>query len=445
MTDHVDLGIITDSDAAIARCRAVGEQFEYRLKEWRTLDQFLEGQEIPRVVVAYVSNASQEGAAEAAQVVRYKCRDSFIICVVPDRLGREVAAFVKKSGAHLILLAEELHQTSKLEYACTQVVKADYLPIKTADLMPGQAIPFDIYHLLPIRQKFLKFAFEGDTLNQEKISKATEVGELYIKKMSAEKFNLYTNSNPDRSARGLARRCRSQFLALYSSYAQLVLLLTDQSEYASFKEGESLLKRCRDLGSELMITLGEFGNAWEIVNNSTIGEFGSTERAPAVAAYAALFGLQIDIAGISDIMIAALLSELGLLLLPPDISVKLRAQELDQLSPEQRRIYELYPQKSLDIVLGRKLPVDEKLRELLISTHERADETGFPRKLPARRISEGAQLVHFCRLFDQKTVIAMGKARVDREDVRREIIRQELQNPSRFSPLFMEKLKKAFP
>lgn len=442
---RIDLGVITDSPEVLKRCRWVCSEFNYTLVHWTTLETFLESPEQPKMVIAAAAAASKEAAAESAQAVKFKCRDnSFLVCVVPDKLGRDVASFVKMSGANLILLEDELYKTSKFEYACTQTLKADFLPIKVADLMPNKTVDFDIYHLMPLRGKFIRFAVDGSEITAEKIAKSAEVGELYIKKTGAEAFAKYCASNPDKSAASLARRCRTQFLALYAGYAQMVFLLTDQSEYGSFKEGEVLLKKCRELASVLMTTLGEFGNAWEIVNNSTIGEFGSTERAPAIAAYAALFSLQMEIEGIEEMMIAALLAELGLILLPPTITEKIRKGQMDKFTPQELETYENYPKMSLDICLQRKLPVEEKLRDLLISTHERADGKGFPRKLAARKINDQMQMIHFCSVFDQKTTVIMGRQRVDREVVRMQMIDEEFANTARFSITFMDRMKKAF-
>ncbi|OFZ33737.1 MAG: hypothetical protein A2070_13110, partial [Bdellovibrionales bacterium GWC1_52_8] len=357
---------------------------------------------------------------------------------------KEGAAFIKKSGASLILLQDELMNMSKLEYACTQMVKADYLPVKTSDFSIGKPLPFGVYHLLPMRKKFLQCAFEGAEFTDEKLKKLSEVGELYIKKSAAEEFKKYVSSMNDRSAAGLARRCRGQFLALYASYSELVLLLTDQSEQSSFKQGEELVKKCRLLAGELMTALGEFGNAWEIVNNSSIGEFGSTERAPAIAAYAALFGLQMNLNNIDDMMMAALLADVGLLLLPPAISAKIRDQKLDRFTEEEKAVYRKYPLRSLDVILTRKLPLEEKLRDLMLATHERADGTGFPKGITGRKLTEGAQLIHFCREFDRRTLIRMGVQRVDQKEARVQIINEELNHPGMFSPVFSEKLRQAF-
>lgn len=449
MAAKAEFGLLSDDPKIINRCKAICEEFHYGFIAWKNLDKFLEesgdGPPECKLIVACSAGAhNKEKAAEYAQVTRQFCVDAFIICTVSGKFGKEGAAFLKKSGANLIIQEEELLEASKLEYACTQVIRAEYLTIKTSDLSPGKVITFDIFHLLPQRKKFLKFAFDGDIFTKDKIAKLGEVGELYISKSSSEKFKQYTFDNPDLSAGGLARRCRAQYLALYSSFSQLVFLLTDQSEHASFTEGEKLLKNCRTLAGELVVALGALGNAWEIVNNTAIGEFGSTERAPAIAAYAAVFALLLNIENIEEIMIATLLADLGLLLLPPSISGKIRNDQTDKFTDDEKFIYQKYPFKSLDLILSRKLPVVEKLRELLLATHERHDGTGFPRQLLGRKVTEEVQLIQFCRSFDRNTVVKLGKPRVDREQLLKEMIMAELDKPGKYSPLFISKLKSTF-
>jgi len=147
---------------------------------------------------------------------------------------------------------------------------------------------------------------------------------------------------------------------------------------------------------------------------------------------------------IEDIMIAALLADVGMLLLPPGILAKIREQKVSELTEDECRKYRQYPTKSLEIVLGRKLPIEEKLRDMMLAVHERADGTGFPKGITGRKLTEGAQLIHFCREFDRRTLIRMGAQRVDQKSARAEIINEELNHPGMFSPIFSEKLRVAF-
>ncbi len=439
-----DLGLVTSDPLLIQRINDISKEFSYTVKTYSTIDEFLDSKFEQAVLVAFVRDEKNKNiAAELAQSAKHVDISSYVICGVESPLPKEAATFAKKSGADLILLEDELYNSSKLEFVISQVLRASYLPLKATDFTEGKKLPFDVFHLMPQRKKFIKFLFKNDTPNEAKIKKITEVGEVYVHRSNTSAYKKYIEEINDRTHTGLARRCRAQFMDLYSQYSNLALILTDQSERASFGEGEKLLNSCRSLCQELLGTLGEFSNAWDIINNSTIGEFGSMERAPAIAAYASLFSLQSGFSKIDDIMLVALLVDLGIIFLSPDITKKIRENRLSELTPEQFTSYRKYPQISMDLVLDRKVAMSEKMRTILISVHERADGKGFPKGLFAEKLHVEPQMIQFCKEFDQRTALRMGRARVNPEVVKEQILSEETLNTDRFTPDFLNSLRQA--
>jgi hypothetical protein len=406
-----DIGLLTEDDRISARCEQLSRDFGFTLARWSSLEEFKNSPAECKLVIC--SLAQQE-----VQAVRSLNKDAFIVCAVTGTLAKETAHFAKKSGADLILLKEEFFDTGKLEFTSLQVIRSSHLPIKAIDLPKDTEIPFDVYHLLPQRRKFLRFITAGDSLGEIKARKCGEVGEIYILREDAEAYSRFIASQPGDSAAFRARGCRAQYLALYASYSSLVFLLTDQSEHSSYGEGMSLLKKCQSLCSNLLGTLSDFDDAWSVINNSSIGELGSAERAPTVASYVGVFGLQAGFENIDRIMLAALLSDLGVFFLKPAILRKLRDDDVSGLSALEQTEFENYPNISLDLVLGRKLAMDDKMREMMLSTRERAAGDGFPRRLAGTRIPLGAQLIHYCREFDRRTMLKLGRPRPARAEVR---------------------------
>lgn len=441
-TAETDFGLICDEPDLIARCENLCKDYGFSLKKWDKLDTYLEDKGSYRFIFASLKDFNKkESAAELAQAIRYVSHDGFITCTVSGALAKESAQFAKKSGADLILLREEVSNTSKLEFAVLQVIKTNFLPIKVSDLLPNVEIPLNIYHLMPQRRKFMPFLREGELMSESKFAKCKEVGELYIKRIDAGHFSKFVASHPDKSAAGLARRCRAEYLALYSSFASLAFLLTDQSEQASFKQGKELLEKCQQLCGALLGTLGEFGDAWDVINNSSIGELGSAERSPAVAAFAGLFGLLAEIDDIDQMMLAALLADVGLILLPPTILTKLREGQQASFTAEEKAAYENYPNLSLEVLLNRKIGLEEKLRLILISTHERNDATGFPKKPNGNKIPIAAQMIQFSRDFDRRTMLVMGRPRPDREKVKQEMFNEDGQSFLKYTSDFWRLMK----
>jgi response regulator RpfG family c-di-GMP phosphodiesterase len=440
--EALDFILISADKKIVERCSTVCSEFAYKFKSWHNVDLLLEEPETPQgtlVVISTVGSVKTE-AGGLVQVARQFFPNSFIICIVSSDLDNEHCAYVKKCGADVSLLENEIWETSKIEFISNQIIKASYLPIKSNEVSLGAIIDFDVFHLLPQRKKFLPCLFEGDIVNTEKFARLQLVGELYIKRGDSNKFNEYIKKTSVLNAEGLARRCRAQFLTLYSNYSDLIFNLTDQSEYSSFSKGQDILKKCKTISSELVVSLGSLGNAWDIINNSTIGEFSSVERAPAVGAYAVMYSLITDIGNVEDIMLAALIADIGLVFLNPMITKKIRANQISKLNKEEQAEYENHASRSLNIALERKIPIEEKLRSLILCTHECYNNTGFPNRPLPHKIPFGSQLIQLGQTIDQATLLKMGETRKDNDAIKRAII-QDAIITGKFHPDMLSKIK----
>jgi HD-GYP domain-containing protein (c-di-GMP phosphodiesterase class II) len=445
MEQQADIFVIAANDEIRKICETLKSDFGYPFREWKDIDTLFEGErpaKEPRIVIlSAISVANKNDIAGQVQVVRQLFNECFIICIVAKTLDPEVASFLKKSGADIVVLEDEAVRSSKIHFVCSQTLSSAFAPIKASELTPGVEITFDLYHLLPMRGKFLVSKHKGDVLDEAKISKCASVGEMYIRQKDAEAFNQYTNAHADRSAAGLARRCRAQFLSLTSSYINLIYHLTNRGEYASFKQGQDFLKQTIDVAQSMVASLGGFDDAWNIINNSSIGTFGSVERAPAIAAYAALFSLQTDTGPLEDVMLSALLSDLGIIYLDPKITRKLRNGEIESLTPSEREEYQTHPSISIDVVLERKLPISQDVRNIIACSHERVDGSGFPRKLSGLKIPKISELIQIAEIFDQSTCVRMGRARTDKAEFRKTFFEKAL-NERKFSIDLIAKLSK---
>ena len=397
------------------------KEFDYKGIAIDTFEKFVDDPiEAAFVLISGKAAPAGSNMAEMLQAAKQFVPDSFLAALVADSLPKDQTKFLKKSGANLTAIASELTQSSKFPFAINQVLKASYLPLKTLDLLVDYPIPFNIFHLLPQRKKFLPCHHAGDPITATRMEKLKEIPEYYFHRSQAFEYKKYIEETSDRTGKGLAKRCRANFIALQSDFTSLVLSLTDQSEIASYTEGQELLTRLKKISEDLLTNLAEFPKAWEIVNGSAIGEFGSMERAPAIASYCGIFGIHLKIKKISEVMVVGLLSDLGLISLPPAITLKIRQQvPLTDLEMEK---FKKFPQTSLNMILDRKLSMEEKSRRILLAVHERADGGGFPSGAGELRLTTDSQLVRFAQEFDQSTILRMGKPRKDPKTALREII-----------------------
>ena len=439
-----DLALLINRPKLDERCLQIAQEFKYTADCSSSIDEFLDKPCSASFIVAAMNDAERAiSAAEIAQVVRSHAPSPYLACVISKTMPKEEAAFAKKSGANLLLVEEEILHTGKLEFVITQILRTKFLPVKASDLVPEVVLTFDLFHLMPQRSKFLKIARSGEPLEKVRYEKLLGVGELYLDRSSASAFSRYVTETTDLSSAGLRKRCRSKFLALFEGFSRLVFQLTDQSEHASFGEGQELLKQCRALCADLLGTLGEFGNAWEVINNSAIGDLGSVERAPTMASYAGIFGLLLGIDEVEDVMLAALLTDLGLLGLSPSSLRKIREDHLEAFTAEEEEAYRHYPEKSLALVLEQKLSLSDALKSAITCSNERADGTGFPKGFTHEKIPRKAQLVHFCREFDRRTLLRMGQARVQPLELLKKLLEEEAELSKIYDLTWTRKLREA--
>lgn len=449
--DQRDIGLLTKDERLKERIKTICKEFSYSIEVWPTLDNFMDADTECRLVLFQLSDKpdKQELAKEAvetAQVVSQASGGGYLIGIMSKVLARDDMIFLRKSGLDIVMNPVDVYETSKIEFIMTQVLRAQFVPIKEVDLIAGKPVDFDLYHLMPMNQKFLKIVKKGGEITEKKLEKMREVGEFYIHRSALGDYTTYLSRYPSNSKSGELRDCRGQFMEFYKKFIDLVGILTDPSQFISYEAGKKLLDECNNMVKALASSLAKVGvgDVWDVINNSVVGDFGSLERSTAIAAYVAYFGIKMNYMDIENIIFAALICDLGLICLPPSITSKLRSNLESELTRDEKERYHRYPYKSLEIILGQKLPVGPEIKDIVMKCHEHSDGSGFPAGLSSTGLSKASQLLGFCWIFDQKTILRMGQQRIDRDKVLKEVISEELTNLSRFTPLFLIELKKYF-
>ncbi|WP_413294528.1 HD domain-containing phosphohydrolase [Bdellovibrio sp. HCB185ZH] len=413
----LDLTAVSQDPRFTKRATELAHLFSFEFENFDDPDTFFEKTETYKSITCILLDCAKiEKPNEAAGMVQVACQvaaDSYIIAVVNSKLKPEDARIVKTSGASLVLMENEFYSTSKLEFVTTQVIRSAFIPIKIYDLMPDTETAFPLFYMMPANKKFLKVAKPETKLNSAFLKKFSEMGELYLRRQDLKNWVEYSrsfNSNDEASA---LRRCRLQFLQMSQSFLALALMISDQSSAASFALGKELYGTCENFAKSLLTSLGEVKNPFDVINSSSVGDFGSLERAPAIAAYAAVLSQEAKIGSALEVMIAALLSDIGYLELSPSTSAKLRAHEIEAMHGEELMEYQKHPIYSLNQCLARKIPLSEPMKMMILQSHERMDQKGFPHRINPDKILEEAMLIRFCWELDGKTQVRIGETRPD--------------------------------
>lgn len=446
----LDFLIIGSEPDILKRGQEISAEFGYVYTSVPNLDVFMDNEKEYRdAAFILISAENIEKDSEIAgyvQVARQIAPTAYLVVSIDSKLDPAVSIFVKKSGVDLVIVASEVKETSKFEFIVSQKVGAAYLPVKTTELVENSAIGCSLFHLMPLNHKYLPVILAGDTISADRLLKLKQkgIGEVYVRSEDIEHFQKYTEKYGDASAQSMATRCRAQFLSLMKSYVDLILLVSDQSEKASFALGAALFKKCERLSSELMTTLGAAGEAWEIINNSAIGGFGSVERGPAIAAYAGLLSLMCSIGEPTEVMTAALIADIGMLDLSPGITKKIRHGGPGSLTGEDLKEYKNHPTVSLNQALSQRLQIPESTKTIILSTHERYDKTGFPNAPVPERIPMEAMLIQICELVDRASLIRMGQVRPEIKEVKQKIFDEQMAAGGAFSLAMLMKVKSQF-
>lgn len=430
------------------RTEEIRQEFDYKVKTFSDIDRYVEDSfqvaEIPFVVLSAVNMPGESEIMGSVQVIRQVSKEAFIVAILSSKMTHDQTVFIKKSGANLVLLEIELSDSSKLEFIIGQRVKRSYFSIKTVELITGTKFEAYLYHFMPLNQKFLTVVFAGQEISGEKISKLSLIEEVYIKREDIGAYQKYVEDQEQGSGQALFSRCRSQFLTLCSAYIDLVFLILDKSEGASFEKGRSLYDRCESLAKDLVKSLAVIENPWSLVQQTAIGDQGSIERGPAIAAYAGLLAVQSGEDSVIEVMVAALLADIGMADIDPKVTRTLRSHGNLNWVSGQKEDYERHPLISLNRVLSHRIGLNDSIKEAILRSHERADTNGFPNKVPKEKIPVAAMIIQLAEQIDLLTFAKPGVAQPDIKIVIEELLSAELIQGRRYDLKLLEKLKKTF-
>lgn len=442
----LDLAVISKNEKFRQRSSSMARFCSFEAQLYSNEDDFFTESERYKAISCVLLDCSTlEKSNEIAgkvQVAKQAAPSSYIMAVVSSKLSPEDARIAKTSGASIVIMENEYLLSSKAEFILSQVLRSTYNPIKTLDLIVGSETTFPIFHLLPFNRKFLKVAKPGYKVEQNFLDKYVEVGDLYLQRDDLDAWVHYTNRYASEDSESHLRKCRVRFLQLRQSFLNLVLLITDQSSNASFSQGRDLFAACEGFASDLLDAMKNVSDPWSVINNSAVGDFGSVERAPAIAAYAGILSSQAQMGDPKEVMIGALLADVGFLDLSPSATEKIRQNRMDEMNGEEKMEYQKHPIYSLNQCLSRKLPLSENIKEIISQSHERADQKGFPHQPRTDKLNEVAMLVRLCWELDMRCQVRMGEARVDIKEAKQELAESVKNDPGNYSFAFINKVLK---
>lgn len=437
---------IKPSSELVSRISNISKEFSYNFLSLNSVNEVLsklpDFEDTPFCLYEVSGSQSEAELSSELLALRKSLRDCFICVVTSGEVSKSVMDVIKKSGANLVLNMNDVIKTSRLEFVASQIIRGSYAQVNVSEFPQDVVLDFSLYHLLPLNQKMLPVLPRGTAFSEARLKKLLEVSELFVKRDELDKYRMYMDGRSEASSGGLKARARAKFLSYCSSHSQMIFSLIDRSEENSSKEGKWLYDRCEILAKDLLKSLSGLSESWEVLNNSSLGEFGSLERAPTVSAYAGLLSLLASIGEPMDVMMATLLADVGILDLAPEVTGKIRSsQSAEGLSDLDLKDYQNHPIYSLKHCEKQGLILSANIKKIILNSHEKINRKGFPNRPPGDQIPFEAMILQICQMIDNAMIVRLNSSRQSIQEVRRAILTDAMVKMDTFNYGFLDKLK----
>jgi response regulator RpfG family c-di-GMP phosphodiesterase len=251
-------------------------------------------------------------------------------------------------------------------------------PLAPDDLSNEMDLNFDLYMHLPGNQKSLMVRRRGQTVDSKLIEKVKASHQnLYFKKTQMKLFMEYSrtllslrDSSERIGATDKVIRTRQRIWEIISQFF-------DQ-ESTDFKGGKVVLEHCEQILKEFEI------NQWKSPSGAfkTMAEASGRPRsfysdAMSLCVYAGVLGflLEKNPEEIQDLALAGLLHNVGL----ATLNLPVLDPKIEELSESARIEYLSYPERSVNIIKGKKVPLNPRVTDLIWEHRELPGGKGFPR------------------------------------------------------------------
>lgn len=277
----------------------------------------------------------------------------------------------------------------------TESIKTDddFFPIRLKDLVLGSTSFFDLYIKIASK-RYIKLMNKGEPVDRDVVERYQEKGVefLYLLKVQHSKFLVFCDFLSEKiiEKESISAEVKTDQMMQYGDQVLKNFEfqgVTEQNiKFAQnfLSRGVNLLKRIRPDSSDKRDMIL---NAMKNYEHTT--------------AMAILGGMLTQSMGytsmekINTISLAILLHDVGKLDLPEHLRGEVNA---DDLSDEDRRIYETHPRLGHDKVDGIE-GINETVKQAILQHHERRDRTGFPDKISGNSINFVAEIIGICDTY----------------------------------------------
>jgi HD-GYP domain-containing protein (c-di-GMP phosphodiesterase class II) len=400
----------------------------------------------PAPALILTGTPTKIAANELAQVLRMKYPSTPLFMCTKSREGFERKIFMQNGFTDAFLLPID---GENLKIAIQEALSAftsgeikSYRTVKLIDLLPDTVLEFDTSVYLPANNRYLKISEAGDRLDEERVNKikSGKVGSIYVPSYQMPKFYAYTAKRLKDLGSGTfsvtERRER-----LSAAVRELISGIFAESAN-SFEAGQAILNDCAHIVKAYILDGAE--SEWYSRIIEVLGEKGNQYSHSAnISTLAALFSMGLGIGKPEELALAALLHDVGIAELPPEI----QELEPEEMTEAQLTEYKKHPELSLNLIRSRKIVVSDTVAKAITQHHELFNGAGYPKGFYGDRISKEAQILALADQFDYLTRLREGKPLLTPVQAVEKIRTEQVNDPSRihYNPDLVKKILQLFP
>ena len=424
----------------LSRISGLGTDLEVETMTW-DLEKLTEPiASNPNLVILFQFD-EKSNLNELAQVIRMNHADCAILAATEVRATYDKKQFVKNGASDVFLLpleTETLMDQIRNTLGSLGSI-ASYKRVQLVDVAAGDNLPFDTMLYLPANKRYVKIANQGQSLDQEKLNKFSKhhVKTVHIPASQTQNFYNYAAERLKKIQNGEGMSATERQEKLTESIRSIVSeIFRGTVGDSSFEHGNQMLADCQGIVTSYVKNTPAKA-AFERIMSTVGHDSGVFDHASSVSTYATLFGLAWGIKNPEEVGVAALLHDIGLVEVPPDVAEK----PDDQLSDAERVMKAKHPEASVKLIKAKRMAISETASKAIMQHHERYNGSGYPKGLSGGSICKEAQVLGFADYFDYLTTARAGQRRMGPQQIREHLA--ELASRSITTQIFDPSLLKA--
>lgn len=385
--------------------------YPYQLLNIKTAEAILETENFKPILALIDGQDGTPATNEWVQTTKMNFPDCHII-VLHSSAAKLDFDLVKKNGANAVMhinfdrefISDMVLQLAPIEMEGDNIPITALMPVDMRDMEAEVNINFDVYAHLPANHRSVMLRKAGSSVDERQLEKFKNLKQtMYIKKTQRTAFFEYARTvmslrNIPMPVSMTEKFHRSKY-AIYEIMAQFL-----NGAATDYSGGKVIYEKCKSIVADFELTKDRttdeiFTEVFRFTGNSRT----LYHDCICMSAYAAYFAqlLGWDASKRESAAIAGLLHNIGLAQMPVSVG------DLDprKYNPDQQAEYQLYPERSVVMVKGKKVPLSVEISEAIGQHRENCIGTGFPKKMIAADMSDLAKVLSLAFYFHELTAL----------------------------------------